>query len=184
MIYNKLVATPIFYQCVSKWDNYFANGAHRSNNEIFSWTIYTKAHLRSAEYSQRWNPQCGRPLWNMLYWMSRCISTQSVNLRLTVNGGQPQLTIGLPMFTLSLENFLYVLWGPSTNIDIFIHVKIIVFEGKKYWFSWKRLSFEDLLVAPLMPSWTWLMQASSWPLAGAMCYGGLEAHWRYLRYWF
>ena len=111
-------------------------------------------------------------------------ATQSVNLRLTVSGGQPQLTFGLPMLTLSLKNFLYVLWGPSTNIDIFIHVKIIVFEGKKYWFSWKRFSFEDLLVAPLMPSWTWLKQASSWPLAGAMCYGGLEAHWSYLRYWF
>ena len=49
MIYNKLVATPIFYQCVGKGHSYFANGAYCSNNEIFSWTIYTEVRLRSAE---------------------------------------------------------------------------------------------------------------------------------------
>ena len=40
-------------------------------------------------------------------------------MRLAVCGGQPLFTLGLPMFTLSLVDFLSLLWSSSTNIDIF-----------------------------------------------------------------
>ena len=55
----------------------------------------------------------------MLYWGSRCIFTQSVDAWLAVSGGQPPFTLGLPMFVLSVEYFLSLPWGPSTNIDFF-----------------------------------------------------------------
>ena len=45
--------------------------------------------------------------------------SQSVEVRLAVSGGQPLFTLGLPMFSLSLQYFLSLLWGPSNNIDFF-----------------------------------------------------------------
>ena len=46
------------------------------------------------------------------------ICTQSAEVRLAVSGGQPPWTLGLPLFVLSLIDFLYLPWSPSTNIDI------------------------------------------------------------------
>ena len=105
--------------------------------------------------------------------------------------GQPLFTLGwLPLFTLSLEYFLPLLRGPSTNIDSFIYFKIIVFEGNKYWLIWKRLSFAaffscffdallDVTYAniPVATQWPlrrvpylqWLCVMEVWMRIGAIC---------------
>ena len=38
------------------------------------------------------------------------------DMRLAVSGGQPLFIVGLPMFALTLVDFLSLLWAPSTNI--------------------------------------------------------------------
>ena len=43
-------------------------------------------------------------------------------------GGQPLFTLGLRMFALSLVDILSLLWSPSTNIEIFIFVKSIIWK--------------------------------------------------------
>ena len=78
-------------------------------------------------------------------------------MRLAVSGGQPLFTLELPMFALTLEYFLCLLWGPSTSIDFFYwcqeyhsNSRNKIYKGRtwglsdKYWLSWKRLSFDVL----------------------------------------
>ena len=96
-------------------------------------------------------------------------------MRLAVSGGQPLVSLGLPMFAFSLEYFISLPWGPSTlcrgapvPIWIFslpvekiiwrtnkifkkIHVGLKLEWGllDKYWLSWKRLLFEFFFQLPL-----------------------------------
>ena len=50
---------------------------------------------------------------------------------LAVSGGQPLFTLGLPIFALSLEYFLPLLWGPSTNTDYLYWCKKYYLKKKK-----------------------------------------------------
>ena len=76
-------------------------------------------------------PSIVDPQSNMLYWGPRCYfhtaSWDAVGCEWAVSGWQPLFTLGLPTFALSLEYFLSLPWGPSTNIDFlkFMSVKII-----------------------------------------------------------
>ena len=102
------------------------------------------------------------PVWYTLSWIC-CIEgpyeicTQSAEVRLVVSGGQPLLTLGLPIFALSLAEFLSLLWSPSTSIKSVYFVKNIthtkpskIHVGLKfewglqdtYWLSWELLPFE------------------------------------------
>ena len=50
-------------------------------------------------------------------------------MRLAVSGGQPLFTLGLLLFALSLVDFLSLLWIPSTDIEIFLFLLKVSFEG-------------------------------------------------------
>ena len=108
---------------------------------------------------------------------------------LDVNGGQHLFIIGLSLFTLPLVDFLYLLWSPSTNIDIFIFVEIIIWRTHKksfknhvglkyewslldqYWLSCQFLPFEvffsclcDFL---LRVTYINMLVTTQWPLKRA-----------------
>ena len=59
------------------------------------------------------------------------ISIQSAEVRLAMSGGQPMFTLGLHMFALSLEYFLSLPWGPSTNIDFLLMSKYHLKDSNK-----------------------------------------------------
>ena len=108
-------------------------------------------------------------------------STQSTEVQLATNGGQPLFALVLPMFALYLVNLLSLLWGPITNI--YYYIVIVSFKGHtynfqksqsrfkfewdlldKYRLSWELFPFEVSLVARLMFSWELLMQTYWWSL--------------------
>ena len=56
---------------------------------------------------------------------------QSAEVQLPVSGAQPQFTLGLLMFALFLVDFLSLLLSPSTDIEIFLFLFKVSFEGHK-----------------------------------------------------
>ena len=160
--------------------------------------------------SWHWNPQNGRP---PVEYVNICIegpcviSIQSARAPLAVSGGQPLFTLGLPIFSLSLEYVLSLSWGTSTSVFFYFFLLNISFEGHKksstisfrfkglydeYWPSWKRLSFDifvgcpfDVLLGGNLSKHAGchsLTTEACTPLGRSVWYGGLEAHWGYLRY--
>ena len=127
-----------------------------------------------------------------------------------MSGGQPLFTLGLSKFALSLEYFLSLPWGPSTKIDFFICVKNIAWKTQtnsskipcrfKTWMGFvgqiliklKASFIRGFLQLPFDAfygvTYANMLMATQWPLkrtphmSGSVWYGGLEAHWTYLRY--
>ena len=68
------------------------------------------------------------------------ICTQSAEVQLAVSGAQPLFTLGLPMFALSLVDFLSLLLSPGTYFNIFYFVKSII------WITHTKSSINFMLV--------------------------------------
>ena len=133
-----------------------------------------------------------------------------IAVRLVVSGGQPLFTLGLPMFALSPAYSLSSPWSPSTNDDCFIYAKNIVWRTQtnsskipcrfKTWMGFVaqilnksktpfiRGFFHLSLDILLGVTFANMLVATQWPLKraphlpGYVWYGGLAAHWSYLRY--
>ena len=118
--------------------------------------------------------------------------------------GQTLFTLGLLIFALSLVDFLPLLWNPSTNINIFIFVKCIIWRAHtksskihvglkfewslqdKYWLSWALLSFEvffsclcDVLLGVTYAN---MLMTTQWPLKRAPLLTSLAWVWVVWRY--
>ena len=95
---------------------------------------YTHIYIMALKSPE--TPSVVGPQLNILYWGSKWNEVW-----LAVSGGQPLFTLGLLMFALSLVDFLFLLWSPSTNIEIFYfcqkyHLKHIykIFKNSR-WFK-------------------------------------------------
>ena len=145
------------------------------------------------------------PQWNMFYWGFRCsfyiVSWGAVGCK----WGQPLFTLGLHMFALSLEYFLSLPCNPSSYIDFFgqkYHFEVlkkipqhiscrfdtrIEFVGQilvKLEMSFIRGFLQLLLWCPLGSNLSKHADGHSLTTKGcrSVRYGGLIAHWSYLRY--
>ena len=68
--------------------------------------------------------------WNIWHWGSKWnLDTVCWDVVGCEWGAQALFTLGLFMFALSLVNFLSLLWSPSTNIEIFLFLLKVSFEG-------------------------------------------------------
>ena len=108
-------------------------------------------------------------------------------MRLAVSGAQPQFTLGLLMFALSLVDFLSLLLNPSTDIKIFYfcqkyHLKDALKSSKNFMLVWNsnvgpilsklwRLPFEVffscLCDALLGVTYANMLVTTQWPLRRA-----------------
>ena len=93
--------------------------------KLCTFTMYICGRV-ALIWTWRWNLQFGRPP-SGIYIMR---STQAAEMQLAVNGGQPLFILGLPMFALSLEDFLSF-YTPATKLR----------GGGVYWIHPVRPSF-------------------------------------------
>ena len=151
------------------------------------------------------------PRWNVLYWGSSWIVVTVCRGAVGCEWGQPLFILGLLMLAISLECFLSLPCGPSTNIDCFVYVKHIIWRTQTIFLqlikcrfkTWVRfvgqivimlenLSFEVFFSCSFyvlfVVTYANMLVDTQWPLKRAphlqrpVWYGGLEAHWSYLRH--